>query len=543
MNMEYSKFFLNIKKILMSNKIELILFTLIFVLLFFNIGDRTFGGDENFGVEVAGNILRNGIPTIRETPDLNYNTTFTVNSPVSEYIMASSIYIFGFSEAAARIPMAFFGFLSAILIYLLVLRVSGNKKIALLGLTIITFSTLFYLHGQHARYYTMALLFNTAFLYAFHEYFIKNNSGKWLYVLIASMTLFFYTHAETAVYTCIAASIWILIKRKEINLNKILSAGIPIFLLILPLAFLILSSKTYSITAAGLPPILEPRFAEIFAYYLSTGIYYYILFFVPIIFLIFLPRSMKKYDKSMILLFFLVVVSHLVIASLIGPFGTPSIRKLFVGTFPITVFVISSIIYSLYSENRLKPIAVILMCLLLFTNLISLFPLVFFKGVILDTDTSLIPKSTKDIFISKTLEPRFYFADYLYQITNHYESSSEKILDTILKGSRGNKILYPNGVPMHVYTDGAGMKISYVLDDAKIYNFDWVILEDDVKTKANNLIDLSKYTSATYSIPAYRNDPWMDTADPVHHRFRSDSVERINVTIYKLKSGIPLVYD
>jgi hypothetical protein len=274
---------------------------------------------------------------------------------------------------------------------------------------------------------------------------------------------------------------------------------------------------------------MQLNFSGIFALYIFTGVYYYLLFFVPFIFLFMIPKSMKKYDRRLLLLFLLVVLSHIVIASISSPFGTPSIRKLFVGTFPIDViFLAAALNYLLDKKVVVKMLAVVLTLFLIFTNFVSLFPLAFFKAPLMQMNTPFIPDNIKDAFINKTLEPRYYFADFLYEVTHHYESTIENTLDA-LKGSPGMTVLYPGGFPMTPYMNERGMKISSDINDLNTIVFDWIVVESNNRILVTN----SSYEKIDYSIPSY-DDLWMDTADPVHHRFRSDNVPRIAVTIFHL---------
>jgi 4-amino-4-deoxy-L-arabinose transferase-like glycosyltransferase len=527
---------LRLAAIARAHKAEVLLLLLAAVLVFTSLGDRSFGGDEPFGVELAGNIVRYGIPLMHDSPGLDSELTLTINSPLSEYLMASSFMLFGFSEFSARLPFAVFGLLSIVAIYLLTLRVSGNRKLALIALVLVVLSAAFYLHTRHARYYILALFLNTVLIYAFHEFFIKRNGGKWPYAVIASITLLFYAHPETALYTSVAAVAWLMVKRKSVGLKRMAFVAGPSLLLLLPLGFLVLSSKTYSLTAAGLPPIVQAGFFGIFAYYMSSGVFYYLIFFVPILFLFALPKALRPYDRSVLLLFALLVLSHLVVASAVGPFGTPSIRKLLVGTFPVAIFANAAVIYFFLAKTKrhYKVIGLAALALLSLTNLLFLFPAVFFKDTFAQAGLP-VPEETKRAFVANALQPRFYMADLLYEITHHFETPIEKTLEFLRDGKPGDTILYPRGPNLIPYTDQMGMKLSSVIDDARAHSFDWVIWEDVMGNISEAGIDVASYEAVRYSIPSWRDNFWIDTADPVHHSFNSEEIPKLDVTIYRKK--------
>ncbi len=523
--------------LVMQNKAEALLIFLCALLLFPNLGDRTFGGDEPYGIEAAGNIMRTGLPEWRSSASLDYNRTFVYNSPPSEYIMAASMFVFGFGELAARLPMALFGLASAIAIYLFVRRVA-NRKLALVALILTVFSAMFYLHSREARYYPMALFFNIIFLYAFHEYFILKKDKKWLYYMSAAIAVMFYIHIETAFYASIALAAWLLIKRKSYNYREILKPAAAFILSLVPLGVLVTLSNTYNLTAAGAPPILQSGFFGIFIYYFFSGIFYFLLFFVPVVFLFLIPKATKNFDKSLMIFFALLVASNILVSSTISPFGAPATRKLFVSLFPIVALINAAVIYYLWSARPWRrTLAIIALCLLLFTNFLYLFPANFITGPLNSYKIETLPDSTKSTFIERVFQPRYYFANYLFEISHHYESSIEPTLHLLENGSAGNTVLYPTRNNIYTeYLDAKEMKIVYSINYSAGKSFDWIVWENWKGNVSSLGIDMSNYQAYSYTSPSYIDDFWGDMPDLVNHLFSSGSVSRLNMTIYKKSS-------
>jgi 4-amino-4-deoxy-L-arabinose transferase-like glycosyltransferase len=518
-----------------SNKIELALLLLAAVLLFYNLGDRAFGGDETYTMQPVQSILATGIPQFRSNISLNYTQEIGISTPVPEYLTAISLRIFGFSEYAARLPFALAGFFAVIAIYLFVRRVSASRKIALLAMCLTVFSAMFYIHARQARYYSITLLLVTVFFYAFYEYFIAKKNGKWGYVFTAVMILLFYSHVETAIYTSAAVVVWFLVKHRDVGLKRFFMPVIPTVIATVPLFFLLATTKTYSLLGSA-PVIFRQSFLGIFVYYFGTAIFYLFIFFIPVIFLLFLPRIVKKYNTSFLLFLMLFIASHLLLSSLVGFAGAPTMRKIFVAMFPIVVLFNAEVIYFIWARKGqlMKAIAIAAICLLIFTNFLLIFPAVFFKDNFNSLSLTTLPDSTRDRFIGRSLQPRFYFADYMYGITHHYESPLEKTIMLLRNGSAGDTVLYPtNWDMMDPYINAMDMKISYKLDDVKQHNFTWIIWEDYKGSLENMGVDLTKYKEIHYSVPSYINDSNIDMPDLVHYRFWSDGAPEMNITVYE----------
>ena len=194
----------------------------------------------------------------------------------------------------------------------------------------------------------------------------------------------------------------------------------------------------------------------------------------------------------------------------------------------------AEVMYAIWSrkERLAKYAAVAAICLLLFTNFLLLFPAIFFKGPLNSLSLTTLPDSTRERFVDRSLQPRFYFADYVYGIANHYESPLDNTIAILKNGSAGDTVLYPTNWDMiEPYTTEMGMRVSYRIEEG---SFNWIIWEDYRGDIEKYGINISGYRAAHYTIPSYINDSNIDMPDLVHYRFASGGAPRMNMTAYKL---------
>ncbi len=144
--------------------------------LFANLGAGPLWSDEADTAVFARTILQSGLPSAWD------GTTFTdsdsgkriapnlvlVGTPwVPYYVTAASLAIFGETSFAARLPFALAGLATLPLLYLLVLRVTQDRRAALFAGVLLLFTVQFLIYARQCRHYALNMLLSVALLLAF----------------------------------------------------------------------------------------------------------------------------------------------------------------------------------------------------------------------------------------------------------------------------------------------------------------------------------------------------------------------------------------
>jgi len=144
--------------------------------LFANLGAGTLWADEADTAVFARSILKTGLPTAWD------GTTFTdsdsgrrlasnlvlVGTPwVPYYVTAASLALFGETSFAARFPFALAGLATLLLLYALVLRMTGDRLAAVLSSGLLLSSVQFLIYVRQCRHYALNMLLSVGLLIAF----------------------------------------------------------------------------------------------------------------------------------------------------------------------------------------------------------------------------------------------------------------------------------------------------------------------------------------------------------------------------------------
>ncbi|MBF0456600.1 MAG: glycosyltransferase family 39 protein [Nitrospirae bacterium] len=135
--------------------------------LFYNLGDRLLWGDEATTALLAESITKHGLPKVSDgknlitfagpNVDANKEQVWTWTPWLGEYLAAASFSIFGKSTAAARLPFAAFGFFCVILLTRLVYKMTGSHEKAIIAALCLVTSEMFILHCRQCRYYSIVI--------------------------------------------------------------------------------------------------------------------------------------------------------------------------------------------------------------------------------------------------------------------------------------------------------------------------------------------------------------------------------------------------
>lgn len=225
-----------------------ILPTLIFgILVILSANMHPLWGDEAETALFARNILKYGIPKgwdgvnimgIENAVVLNSNLINHTSPWGQYYLTAASFAVFGQSSFSARLPFIILSIISIPLIYLLTLKVTNDKKSALIATIISSLSVPFILSSYQDRYYAI-----TSFCALLLTLSSLNLTRKSLWpkiTFIVSGTLFFYGNylSFAAFFASLFFAMLIFMKLNKEGFRNIKKFVLSFILLSIPIAAL-----------------------------------------------------------------------------------------------------------------------------------------------------------------------------------------------------------------------------------------------------------------------------------------------------------------
>lgn len=156
-----------------------------FLFRFYNLGHNPFWVDEVISVLAAQGLLQHGVPLLP-------SGQLYPRDILSTYTIATSIYLFGDGEFAARLPSAILGTLTIPLTYFLGKKVAG-KDVGLIAAFFIAFSFFEIGWSRQARMYQMYQFF---FLFAItaYAYFKVNHTVRYASLLLMGTIGVYFSH-------------------------------------------------------------------------------------------------------------------------------------------------------------------------------------------------------------------------------------------------------------------------------------------------------------------------------------------------------------
>lgn len=168
-------------------------------LLFTNLGSGYLWADEGDTAVLASSIVKSGLPRAWDGVtfmDSDFGARVNsqlvmVSSPWLQYYLAgASFLLFGENTFAARFPFAFAGWLTVGLIYLLVWRVTDDRRAGLCASILAISSVQFLLFCRQSRYYALAMLFTCLLI----DSFLRLRSAQRAAIFGIAAVLLFHTH-------------------------------------------------------------------------------------------------------------------------------------------------------------------------------------------------------------------------------------------------------------------------------------------------------------------------------------------------------------
>jgi hypothetical protein len=171
--------------------------------MFINLGSDYLWADEGDTAVLASSILKFGVPkawdgvTFTDSDEgARENDQLTmVSTPwMQYYVAAASLAVFGQNSFAARLPFAIAGWITVLLAYQLVRRISRDWRPAFCAAILIICSVQFLLYARQARYYALTEVL-TCWLFLL---FIDLNSARRCAAFSVVAILLFHSHPVAA---------------------------------------------------------------------------------------------------------------------------------------------------------------------------------------------------------------------------------------------------------------------------------------------------------------------------------------------------------
>jgi hypothetical protein len=242
------------------------------VLIFTNLGSDYLWEDEGDTAALASNILKFGVPKAWDGAAfldsdhgarLNGDLVMVTHPWVQYYLTAASFLIFGQNTFAARFPFAIAGWISILIVYFLLWRLLGNRRIAFSAAALLVLSVQFLFYVRQCRYCALNLLLVVWLFWSFFK--MKSARDCALFVLAA--VLLFHTHPYGIAPVVALGGLSLIYRPFAAQRRWILFAAPAIALLTLPwlaLSSLSSSGSALNTTAAQSPGEFIERCAQAF---------------------------------------------------------------------------------------------------------------------------------------------------------------------------------------------------------------------------------------------------------------------------------------
>ena len=510
------------------------------VLLFSNLGDRNIAADETFTGLIAKNIADTGYPDahykgalinpkVTSYVTIGSRTLDTWSSWLPYYMAAPFVKFFGeseFSEFFLRFPFAVFGLLSIILSYYFLRDVSGSKIVARVAVLLMALSVTFYLHMRQMRWYSMALFFGIAMLYSYWRFLERRKFASAWFVL-SSVLLF---HSNFFIFLGVAFAVGLhflvfelrnILGRREgfSGLKRFVLPALLIFLFTFPWFYITGQMVKTSGVTFSLGALL---------FNLLLNFYWIFAFLVPAVFLLFLvwlffdkkKRGEYLADLGRRYGFVATMIIGLIFFFSLKSDILPQMRYLMV-MIPLFSLINAVVVYEIY--KRWKWVTCLAVALLVFSNLLNIFPMVFMEDFANGFETGKATEYEKGRFLEGTLTPRSLMADYVYEISHDYTGPEEAIIGYIAEHNSSDESFITNSL---VFRNSVFFYTQLREANVSVEKPDWilprgVVRENKAFTESlNRNINLSEYDEIR--LTGVDDTLWSEGPDPVNHRFRSE---------------------
>tara|TARA_Y100001936_G_scaffold24512_1_gene22407 strand:+ start:1528 stop:3174 length:1647 start_codon:yes stop_codon:yes gene_type:complete len=509
-----------------------------------NLGSSALQGDEGADTFISTTILKFNLPSHSDGINSSmlfadvHDGLFVYRPWVAYYIQSFSLYLFGQTTFAARLPFALIGIFTVIFLYRFALKFTGQRFVAFLASFFLASSVPSLIFFRTARYVGMPILLSILLLYFYVDIY-KNK--KWNPVgLIITSIIFFHT-----MYVEFAGVIAGVLIHFFIHIDEVLPENrkraywaaaitgifcIPWLIFISPVfpavyKYLASMSVLIDLTWQG-------AFKRFLGFIFEINNYFFPFIFLPLLFL----RRIRPFINQVSLLLLCITTTLLAALTLSMP-----LLQYITAAFPLFFLLLAILLTNIFSKYPLTRS--LLVAILITSNWIHVGLFSPLKIVLKDHPSwfqkSPYFKNVYDTFLREINFKSIYF-DYLYEINHNYKGPLDKIV-TFFKthGNLGDTCYIDNeGESLGYYT---GMKIIHRDDISELDKPDWIVLRGDyrqaveekpsspIAKNIRKILSKHSYSKIELNAPAIRVN---NAYDIQIHLFRSPS-SADKVLIYK----------
>ena len=516
------------------------------ILVFLGLNNSALQVDEGADTFVSSTILKYGLPnhqdginSTMEYAKVRNDGLFVYRTWVPYYLQAGSLFIFGKTTFAARLPFALCGVISAIALYFFTLKLTRKKSVAFLATLFLISSVPALIYFRTARYVGLPILLTILLLYSYISIFDKKNWNPWPLTTIS--ILYFHTMYVSFAGVILGLLIHFYINRKSTtpeNYKRVSQAAIVTAIFTLPWLWLnypvFEKINAFYLSTSNLIDSSSWRFLKNlvgFLFQLNNYIFPFIL--LPLLFI----NRLRSYKNEMLLC--LCCISGLILVSLLHSIP---LQQYIAGSFPLWCILLALLIMEGFPGQPAAQF--ILTSTLILTNLIHVGPLLSLKETF-KSHSNWFSKNSYSKYAYKSFDREIklksVFYNYLFEIRNPYKGPLDEIIVFFkTHGKTGDSCYIDNEAEsLSYYT---GMKVVHRDDIKPQDTLKWIVLRGDYRNAiegespspiAKNLreiINNNPYSKLELNAPAIRVN---NTYDIQIHLFRSpSSVDKI--IVYRL---------
>ena len=402
------------------------------IMVFLGFSDSALQLDEGADTFISSTILKYGLPyhqdetvytmeegIVRDDKLFIYRTWFPY------YLQASSLFLFGKTTFAARLPFALSGVLSAIALYFFTLKLTKKKSTAFLATLFLASSVPALIYFRTARYIGLPILLTVLLLYSYITIYEKKHWNPWPLTLVS--IIYFHTMYVAFAGVILGVIIHFYINRKSTTKNNykyVAQAAVVTAIFTLPwlwFNFAIFEKVTeFYLSASDQIDTTNWRFLKHLAGFLfQLNNYTFPLILLPLL----LVKSLRPYRTEIQLCLF--CTAGLIFVSLLH---TIPLQQYIAGSFPLWCILLALLIIEGFRSSTIRYA---ITATLVLTNLIHIGPLLSVKEV-LSANPQWLNKNSYMMDISKsfTREIKFksVFYEYLFEISNTYKGPLDEIV-------------------------------------------------------------------------------------------------------------------
>ncbi len=513
-------------------------------MVFLGLSNSVLQVDEGGDTFISSTILKYGAPYHQDETNYTMETAivrddglFVYRTWLPYYLQAGSLFIFGQTTFAARLPFALSGVISAIVLYFFTLKLTGKRSTAFLATLFLISSVPALIYFRTARYVGIPILLTILLLYSYITIFENRRWNPWPLTL----TSILYFHTMFVAFTGVILGIlthFYINRNSTAKKNYKWVAQAAIVTAIFTLPWLWFNFAIFE----KIPEFYQSKSAQIdttswrylknlsgFLFQLNNYIFPFIL--LPLLFM----RSLRVYQNQIQLCLF--CIAGIILVSLLH---TIPLQQYVAGSFPLWCILLALVIM----EGFLNPITrYALVTTLILTNLIHVGPLLSVNEFLKNSPewlnkNSFMMDSSKTFAREVKLKSVFY--KHLFEISHTYKGPLDEIVAFFkTHGKPGDSCYIDNErESLAFYTK---MKVVH-RNDLKVEEApDWIVLRGDYRNAVEGnapsptakilreILTEHTYSKEVLDVPAIRIN---NSYDMQIHLFRSPS-SADKVVVYK----------